>query len=75
MADWSPLKERAEIVVFGDHFDDEDTIVERLRDFDVICAMRERTPFRRSLMERLPKLRLIASSEALVRKYARRSLA
>ncbi|MGO4329470.1 D-2-hydroxyacid dehydrogenase family protein [Cupriavidus sp. 2TAF22] len=64
VADWSAVKERTEIVVFDDHVDDEDIIVERLRDFDVVCVMRERTPFRRALMERLPKLRLIASTGA-----------
>lgn len=64
IADWSPVKERAEIVIFGDHIDDEDAIADRLRDFDVVCVMRERTPFRRTLMERLPNLRLIASTGA-----------
>ena len=60
-ADWSRVPD-AEVVVFGDHVADEDALVARLRDFDVIVAMRERTPFPRSLFARLPKLRLLVSS-------------
>jgi phosphoglycerate dehydrogenase-like enzyme len=65
MADWSPLEERAEIVVFRDHLDDPDALVERLSPFDVVCVMRERTPLRRALIERLPRLALIASTGAM----------
>ena len=61
-ADWSLISGRTEIEVFTDHLFDEDEIVRRLQDFDVICAMRERTPFTRSLIERLPNLKLIISS-------------
>ncbi len=35
-------------------------LVERLGDADVVVAIRERVPFSRALLERLPKLRLIA---------------
>jgi len=62
MADWSEVTGRADVVVFGGHIDDEVVLVERLREFDVICVMRERTPFKRSLMEQLPNLKLIAST-------------
>jgi phosphoglycerate dehydrogenase-like enzyme len=62
MADWSPLAGRAEITVFNDHLSDSDDLVERLLPFDVICVMRERTPLARSLIERLPRLKLIAST-------------
>ena len=61
-ADWSLISGRTEIEVFTDHLFDEDEIVRRLQDFEVICAMRERTPFTRSLIERLPSLKLIISS-------------
>jgi phosphoglycerate dehydrogenase-like enzyme len=36
--------------------------VERLLPFDVVCVMRERTPLPRSVIERLPQLKLIAST-------------
>jgi len=62
MADWSVLAPRADVTVFNDHLADEDAVVARLQPFDVVCVMRERTPMTRSVIERLPKLRLIAST-------------
>ena len=62
MADWSPLAGRAAITVFNDHLSDFDEIVERLLPFDVVCVMRERTPLPRAVIERLPRLKLIAST-------------
>src|SRR5260370_36088685 len=62
MADWSALADRAEITVVNDHLADPDTVVERLAPFDVICVMRERTPLPREVLQRLPQLRLIAST-------------
>jgi phosphoglycerate dehydrogenase-like enzyme len=62
MADWSGLDKRAAITVFNDHVADAEAVVARLQSFDVICVMRERTPMSRAIIERLPKLRLIAST-------------
>jgi phosphoglycerate dehydrogenase-like enzyme len=62
MADWSPLAGRAAITVFNDHLSKVDEIVERLLPFDVVCVMRERTPLPRAVIERLPRLKLIAST-------------
>lgn len=62
MADWSPLNGRAEITVFRDHLSDPDALVARLEPFDAVCMMRERTPLTRAIIERLPRLRLIAST-------------
>ena len=39
---------------------DLDELVERLRDADVVVSIRERVEFSRALLERLPKLKLIA---------------
>ena len=61
-ADWSVLRDRAEMVVFQDHLSDPDAVVERLRPFDVVCIMRERTALPRNVIERLPNLKLIAST-------------
>jgi phosphoglycerate dehydrogenase-like enzyme len=61
-ADWSMLRDRAEITVFQDHVDDGDGVVTRLLPFDIVCVMRERTPLPRSIIERLPNLRLISST-------------
>src|SRR6202048_818426 len=61
-ADWSVLRDRADIVVFHDHLADSGAVIERLAPFDVVCVMRERTPLSRNVIERLPNLKLIAST-------------
>ena len=61
-ADWSVLDDRADITVFQDHLADPDAVIERLLPFDVVCVMRERTPLPRNVLERLPNLKLIAST-------------
>jgi phosphoglycerate dehydrogenase-like enzyme len=61
-ADWSVLRDRADIAVFEDHLADPDAVIERLLPFDVVCVMRERTPLPRKVIERLPNLKLIAST-------------
>ncbi|MCW2560467.1 MAG: 2-hydroxyacid dehydrogenase, partial [Mycobacterium sp.] len=63
-ADWSPVTDRAEITVFTDHVSDPDALVERLTPFDVLVVMRERTPLPRTIIERLPRLKMIASTGA-----------
>jgi phosphoglycerate dehydrogenase-like enzyme len=62
MADWSILDGRAAITVFNDHLADADAVVARLQPFEIVCVMRERTPMTRDIIERLPNLRLIAST-------------
>src|ERR1700757_5477706 len=62
MADWSEVAAHADITVFTDHLADQDAVVERLAPFDVVCVMRERTPLPRSVIERLPRLKMIAST-------------
>lgn len=62
MADWSPVADRAEITVFNDHVSDPDDVVARLAPFDVVFVMRERTPLPRGVIERLPNLKMIAST-------------
>ena len=62
MADWSALATRADIAVFDDHIADREALVERLAPFDIVCVMRERTPLPRETLQRLPRLKLIAST-------------
>ena len=59
--DWQALTD-AEVTVFHDHLDGDDELVERLGGFDVIVAMRERTPFTRERLARLPDLRLLVTT-------------
>ena len=62
LADWSQLPPGMEVQMFLDHLSDEDALVERLKDFQIIMGMRERTAFPRSLLERLPQLRLLITT-------------
>ena len=62
MADWKTLPADTEVVVFEDHLSDIGALAKRLADFDVIMAMRERTPFPRALLERLPRLKLLITA-------------
>jgi phosphoglycerate dehydrogenase-like enzyme len=61
-ADWSVLRDRADIAVFRNHLAEPEALIERLLPFDVLCVMRERTPLLRNVIERLPNLKLIAST-------------
>ena len=61
-ADWSLLRDRADIAVFRKHLAEPEALIERLLPFDVVCVMRERTPLLRNVIERLPNLKLIAST-------------
>jgi phosphoglycerate dehydrogenase-like enzyme len=62
VADWSSIPGRPEINVFADHILDFDKLVDRLLPYDIVCIMRERTPMTAALIERLPNLKLIAST-------------
>ena len=62
MTDWKSLPAGTDVVAFPDHLADERALASRLVDFDIVMAMRERTPFTRSLLERLPKLRLLITA-------------
>ena len=63
MGPWDRLK-GVEVTVFRDTITDRDALTERLAPFDAILAMRERTPFPRALIERLPNLRLLITTAA-----------
>jgi len=62
MADWASLPAGTDLVVFRDHLADLEPLAKRLADFEVVIAMRERTPFPRALLERLPKLKLLITT-------------
>ncbi|MFG1667856.1 D-2-hydroxyacid dehydrogenase family protein [Streptomyces sp. Y7] len=59
-ADWDSLKARIE--VFHGAFPDTDTVVSQLADFDVVVAMRERTPFPAEVLHRLTRLKLLVTT-------------
>src|SRR5258706_12139248 len=62
MADWSSIPGNPEIKMFNTHISGEEALVERLFPFDVVCIMRERTQMSATLLDRLPNLKLIAST-------------
>src|SRR4051812_24405386 len=61
-ADWSRLKERAEVVFFQRHFPpgSEHEAAKLLGDFDIILPMRERSSFSASMLGRLPRLKMLS---------------
>jgi len=62
LADWNSLKPDVEAVAVHEHIADEDKLAERIKDFEILVIMRERTAFPRSLLEKLPKLELLVST-------------
>jgi phosphoglycerate dehydrogenase-like enzyme len=62
VADWSKVSDRADITVFNEPFASIEAAAGALKDFEFICAMRERTPFPRALFAALPKLKLLITS-------------
>ena len=62
LADWSVLGDRVETTTFTTFFTSTEEAAQALRGFDIICAMRERTPFPRALFEALPDLKLLITS-------------
>lgn len=49
-----------EVTVWNDHSKDVDVLAQRLKDTEALVLIRERTPIRAPLIERLPKLKLIS---------------
>jgi len=60
LADWSAIRARAEVVVFDRNLALVEEAAAALADFDVICTLRERMAVPAALLERLPRLKLIA---------------
>ncbi|NMO38391.1 D-2-hydroxyacid dehydrogenase family protein [Streptomyces sp. GMY01] len=61
-ADWSPLSDRVEVVTYDEHFTTEDALAAAIADADIVVTLRERVPFPASLLDRLPRLKLLIAS-------------
>ena len=61
-ADWQSLHPDAQIEAFPEHIADQDALARRLHTFECVVLMRERTVFPKSLIDRLPNLRLIITA-------------
>ena len=62
VADWSKVSDRVDVTVFNQPFATTEAAASALKDFEIICAMRERTPFPRTLFAALPNLKLLITS-------------
>jgi phosphoglycerate dehydrogenase-like enzyme len=59
---WERLDGRIELETFSDHIGEDEALIASLAPFDAVVAMRERTPFSRARLERLPNLRLLITT-------------
>ena len=62
MADWSTISDKVEVNTFTQHFDNEDDLVNHIKDYEILVIMRERTAFPAEVLERLPKLKLLITT-------------
>jgi phosphoglycerate dehydrogenase-like enzyme len=62
MGPWDSLGPDVEVDFFADHVAEDDALIARLKPYEAIVAMRERTPFGRARLERLPNLRLLVTT-------------
>jgi phosphoglycerate dehydrogenase-like enzyme len=62
VADWSKVTDRVDLTVFNQPFATAEAAADALKDFEIICAMRERTPFPRTMFAALPNLKLMITS-------------
>ena len=62
LADWTSLGPEVSVKAFDKKLSGEDALTGTLQDYEVIVAMRERTHFPRSLLQRLPKLKLLVTT-------------
>src|ERR1700728_4947300 len=62
LADWSKVKGDVEIKLFNEHLGNASNVVAALKDFSIVCAMRERTAFPRAVIEALPDLKLLITT-------------
>ncbi len=61
VVDWSVLDPLGQVHFLHDYPADTATMVKRLQGFDVICVMRERSPFDQALLQGLPRLKLLVT--------------
>ncbi|RJQ48653.1 MAG: D-2-hydroxyacid dehydrogenase family protein [Desulfobacteraceae bacterium] len=62
LGDWERLSSEIRVDFYSDHLAHESAVAERLKSYDILVIMRERTPFSRSLIEKLPNLKLLVTT-------------
>ena len=61
-ANWSELDGKISLKVFNKYFNNSNELVKSLSDFEVLCLMRERTILSSSIINQLPKLKLVITT-------------
>jgi phosphoglycerate dehydrogenase-like enzyme len=61
-ADWARVTDRFDVEVLTEHVADQTALVDRLRDSEIVVAMRERTVFSAGVLRELPALRLLVTT-------------
>lgn len=61
VVDWSVLESMGQVHFLHDYPADNATMIKRLQGFEVICVMRERSPFDQALLQGLPNLKLLVT--------------
>jgi phosphoglycerate dehydrogenase-like enzyme len=62
LADWKSLQPEVQVEAFPEHLADPELLAKRLHGFECLVLMRERTPLRRPLIEKLPNLKLVITT-------------
>ena len=62
MADWTNIPSHPNIEVFRQPLIGHAEIIDKLSKYEIIAAMRERTPFSREILQQLPNLRLLVTT-------------
>src|SRR5207245_499520 len=60
--DWSKVLGDLDIRVFNTYLGGADEVIAALQNFEIVCAMRERTAFPRAVIEKLPQLKLLITT-------------
>ena len=61
-ADWDSLSDKIDLNIFNGYIGNDNNLAEQLKDYDVLCLMRERTPLPKELINKLPNLKLVITS-------------
>jgi phosphoglycerate dehydrogenase-like enzyme len=64
LADWGQIAADVDVTVFNKPMNGPEEVHRTLRDFHIVCMMRERTPFRRETLTALPNLKLLITTGA-----------
>jgi len=63
-ADWSKIKNDVDVKAFNEHLGSADKVIAALKGFQIVVAMRERTPFPKAVIDALPDLKLLITTGA-----------